>query len=311
MRKAYKSPMTKLNERKINWIRRQLERDELSVLRIAKTQNITPRRVRQIRQYEKETGKVFELKKERTVRRRVITAEEIKAVVEARSRYKLGAIFLEKAIEKDVRIHIPHNIIQRVLEEGGFAVPLKKRVKRRDWVRWERKHSNSCWHTDWTQLEDGTWLITFEDDASRKVVSWGVFDNATSEHSVEVLKEGIRTHGKPREILSGHDSQFYANEAEGRGQGKTIFQIFLETEGIKHILGRINHPQTNGKQERLFGTIKSKLDEFDSIAELITWYNDVKPHMSLDFDNLETPSQAFVRKMHHSAKQKAIIGLPR
>ena len=27
------------------------------------------------------------------------------------------------------------------------------------------------------------------------------------------------------------------------------------------------------------------------------WYNYTKPHMSLDWDNLETPSKAFVRKM--------------
>ena len=303
--------MTKLNERKIRWIMRELERGELSVHQIAKTQNITSRRVRQLRQCKKETGQIFQLKKERTVCRRIVTAEEIKAVVEARMRYKSGSSFLEKIIDKESMIHIPHNVIQRILEEGRFAVPLKKRIKRRDWVRWERKHSNSCWHTDWTQLEDGTWLITFEDDASRKVVSWGVFDNATSEHSVEVLKEGIKTHGKPREILSGHDSQFYANEADGRVQGETVFQIFLKEQGIKHILGRINHPQTNGKQERLFGTIKAKLDEFDSMADLINWYNDIKPHMSLDFENLETPSQAFIRKMHHSAKGKAIITLSR
>ncbi len=150
------------------------------------------------------------------------------------------------------------------------------------------------------------WLITFEDDASRKIVSWSVFDHATSEHSVEILKEGIKTHARPREVLSGHDAQFYANKAEGKVEIETIFHIFLKEQGIKHIVGGINHPQTNGKQERLFGTMKSKLDEFDSMADLINWYNEIKPHMGLDFDNLETPSQAFVCKMHHSAKGKPV-----
>jgi hypothetical protein len=27
------------------------------------------------------------------------------------------------------------------------------------------------------------------------------------------------------------------------------------------------------------------------------WYNDVRPHRSLKFEELETPSQAFVRKL--------------
>ena len=184
----------------------------------------------------------------------------------------------------------------------GETKPLGKKVKRKGWVRFERKHSNSMWHTDWTLLPDGRWFIAYEDDASRKALSWGIFAEATSEHSVEVLKIGIRRYGKPRSMLTGHDAQFYANEQEGKEQGKTAFQIFLEQNHIRHILGRIYHPQTNGKEERLFGTVKAKLSYFKSIDDLMNWYNDVKPHMSLDFDRLETPSEAFVRKMHHSAR---------
>ena len=184
----------------------------------------------------------------------------------------------------------------------GFLLGIGK-----NWIRYERKHSNSMWHTDWTLLDDGRWFITFEDDASRKIMSWGIFDNATSEHSVEVLKKGIENNGKPREMLTGRDTQFYVNEAKDKEQGKTVFQIFLEEQGIKHIIGRVNHPQTNGKRERFFGTAKSKLHEFKSMDDLIRWYNNVRPHMSLDFDNLETPSQAFVRKMHHTAYDKVIV----
>lgn len=303
--------MTKLNRRKINWVMKELDRGELSVNRIAKIQNITARRVRQLREYKKETGQTFELKTERKVSQKPLTDEEIFIVNEARERYRFGSTLLERVIEKRYNRHIPHNKIQHILEIGGFAVPLNKRVKRKDWIRFERKHSNSMWHTDWTLLKDGKWFITFEDDASRKIVSWGVFDNATSEHSVEVLKRGIEGNGKPREVLTGHDIQFYANAAEGKEQGKTAFQKFLEEQGIKHILGRVNHPQTNGKQERFFGTVKAKLHEFESMDELIHWYNEIRPHMSLDFDNLETPSQAFVRKLHHTASEKAVIILSR
>ena len=302
--------MTKLNQRKIDWVMRELDKDELSVNRIAKTQKITARRVRQLREYREKTGEVFSLKTERKTCIKPLAQEEIRMVNDAREKYKSGSTLLEKIIEKEYKVHIPHNRIQDILEIGGFTVPLNKKVKRKDWIRYERKHSNSMWHTDWTQLDDGRWFIAFEDDASRKIMSCGIFDNATSEHSVEVLKRGIGNNGKPREMLTGHDIQFYATEADGRAQGKTVFQFFLEEQGIKHILGRVNHPQTNGKQERFFGTAKSKLHEFKSMDDLIRWYNDVRPHMSLDFDNLETPSQAFVRKMHHTASDKVII-LPR
>jgi putative transposase len=36
-----------------------------------------------------------------------------------------------------------------------------------------------------------------------------------------------------------------------------------------------------------------KLSLFDSVDEFVDWYNLVKPHMSLNFDELETPYQRF------------------
>ena len=56
--------------------------------------------------------------------------------------------------------------------------------------------------------------------------------------------------------------------AEGRAQGKTDFQIFLEKESIKHILGRVNHPQTNGKEEKAFGTVKAKVEHFGGVDDV-------------------------------------------
>jgi putative transposase len=292
--------MTKLNERKIGWIMRELGKEEMSVGQIAKVQKISPRRVRQLREHLAATGKAFSLKTERIVCRRTITDEERRIVAEAHKKYCLGSTMLERLIERDFGRHIPHNVIQQILAGMGKTKPLGKKVKRKGWVRFERKHSNSMWHTDYTLLKGGKWFICYEDDASRKIVSHGEFDEATTEHAIEVLKKGIATHGKPRQMLTGRDVQFYTSEAEGRTQGKTDFQLFLEKEGIKHILGRVNHPQTNGKEERAFGTVKAKLEHFDgSVDATVHWYNETKPHMSLDYENLETPAQAFIRKMHH------------
>jgi len=43
--------------------------------------------------------------------------------------------------------------------------------------------------------------------------------------------------------------------------------------------------------------MEQKLLEFNSIDGFVDWYNYVKPHMSLNFDELETPYQAFLRKL--------------
>ena len=80
------------------------------------------------------------------------------------------------------------------------------------------------WHTDYKQLDDGRWLISYEDDASRFITGWGVFDEATTEHAVEVLDRAISQYGKSRSILSDRGSQFYATESEKKSKGVSEFE---------------------------------------------------------------------------------------
>ena len=102
------------------------------------------------------------------------------------------------------------------------------------------------------------WLIAYLDDASRFIVGYGLFAEATSERAIEVLKEAIKRYGRPASILTDRGTQFYKSEAEERG-GLTVFEGFLIENEIRHVLGRVSHPQTNGKVERFFGTVKIKL----------------------------------------------------
>lgn len=43
--------------------------------------------------------------------------------------------------------------------------------------------------------------------------------------------------------------------------------------------------------------MEQKLHLFDSVEDFVSWYSLVKPHMSLNFDELETPYQAFLSKL--------------
>jgi putative transposase len=184
-----------------------------------------------------------------------------------------------------------------ILKEAGRALPQPSKQKRRRWVRYEREHSMSLWHMDWKQLSDGRWWIAAMDDASRLIVNYGVFQEATAEHTIHVLKQAIDKHGCPREILTDRGSQFYANEGERREKGISQFEAYLAEQGIKHILCRVNHPQTNGKLERFYGVYERKRHQFRSIDEYVHWHNEVKPHLSLNIEALETPIQAFQRKL--------------
>ena len=79
-----------------------------------------------------------------------------------------------------------------------------------------------------------------------------------------VLEEAVKRHGKPASILTDHGSQFYANESKARKRGE--YKKKLVEMGIRQILARINHPQTNGKLERFHGELQRKLHRFKDVA---------------------------------------------
>ncbi len=230
------------------------------------------------------------------------TAKEVEAVSEAYDCYHHGALNLERDLRLGMAIHISHNRIHEILLQLKKARKSCKKAKRRKWVRFERYKSNSLWHTDWTKI-GGEWLIAYIDDASRFVTGWGLFKNANTANSILVLERAIASYGVPKAMLTGRDIQFYVSKQKGRKEPEASeFDKYLKARKIKHILARVNHPQTNGKVERLFGTVKQKRKEFGSLEELFHWYNQVRPHMSLRQDVLETPAQAFLRKMGRKKK---------
>ena len=250
---------------------------------------------------------------------------EHSAVLAARAALKEGAVGIKKHIADMLGTNIPHRTIHAVLKEAGDAVSDGSKSGQRKWVRYERRYSNSMWHTDYKLLDDGRWFIAYQDDASRMILAFGVFKEATGKHALEVLKEAISRHGKPASVLTDHGSQFYANEKEAAKRGEAEFEKELVAMGIRHILARVNHPQTNGKLERFHGDLQRKLPLFNAssvsqatrvrkgeaithvggpfcsdkpkepVEMFVDWYNN-KPHRSLDWDNHETPAQAFVRK---------------
>ncbi len=203
------------------------------------------------------------------------------------------------------------------MRSSGLAAEEAKKKRRRRWIRYKREHSNYMWHTDYKQLDDGRWFIAYQDDASRFITGYGVFEAATTENALAVLRQAMGDHGRPASILTDHGSQFYANGSGGKKKGESVFEEALAAMGIRHILARVRHPQTNGKLERMHGELQRKLHGFGNVAgppgtgapvgnpvihedpvdRFIHWYNHRRPHESLDWDTLETPAHAFARKM--------------
>ena len=83
------------------------------------------------------------------------------------------------------------------------------------------------------------------DDASRKMLALLEVSSATTDWSIEGMIQALK-HGKIKQCISDHGAQFIHNLG-----GKSRFKEFLKEHGIKHILCRIKHPQSNGKVEKM------------------------------------------------------------
>ena len=176
-----------------------------------------------------------------------------------------------------------------MLVRNGLVTPNVKKQKKRKWVRYELPNPNDLWHTDWSYDPfTGKNLSVYIDDRTRLITSFGIFQRATADITVALLRSGIAEYGKPKAVMTDHGPQYYANRPEAK-QENTQFRKALDILGIKHYLARVNRPQTNGKVERFFLTYKTEYatGTFTSLKDFITHYNEIRPHMSL---NYKTPA---------------------
>ncbi|MBI3623957.1 transposase, partial [Candidatus Pacearchaeota archaeon] len=273
------SLMKKLNKKKIKWIVKEVERRELGVWTIARTQNITKQHAYRVAKRFKNNEPEF---KKCGRKPKQITDEERNIVIQTYKEIRSSAVMIEQYLDEK-GVHIGHNRIHKILLGAKLAKEEHRKKNRRKWVRYERKHSNSLWHTDWFEYK-GKQSIIYIDDASRFVPSHGEFGNANTENSLKVFKKGLK-YGIPRQVMSDHGTQFENQFTEG-----------IKEVGSKHIKARVKHPQSNGKAERVIQTIKKLWNELGSFDKAVEHYNKKKPHMSLTNGKLRTPHQAFLDK---------------
>jgi len=183
--------------------------------------------------------------------------------------------------------------IQKIYTNLKFKMNNRRRPNQIAYVKYERSTKNELWHTDWTTCPyTGKQLIAFIDDYSRFIIHAEFFENATSENTILAFKNAILKYGKPTEILSDNGTQF--TNTQKRGDVNHAFTKFCISNEIKHILGRIHHPQTNGKIERWFGTYKLEFtNHYKNLDEFVHYYNHERMHQSLDYD---VPATRFLAK---------------
>ncbi len=267
---------------------------------MAKQINITPRWFREVYKEWKTSGDIA-IKQHKLGRpTKAIPSEQEGIIIEKHAKYRLNALYLEKVIYAENHIRIPHNTIHKVLMKHGLAKEEPNKQKRRKhWIRYEREHSLSAGHLDWHEPAECPKVCVVLDDASRKILSGGEFEYATEENSIKLVRDVVEKYGYIcvlRESITDHGTQFYANKRDKEGNAKHGFERFLNENGIKHILCRYNHPQSNGKVEKWFDLYRIHRKRFPTFDVFIDWYNN-RPHGSLNLRHAETPNMAFLRKL--------------
>ncbi len=79
---------------------------------------------------------------------------------------------------------MPYGDIRKIMRDEDLSEREPNKAKQRKWVRYERRYSNSMWHADYKMLDDGRWFIAYQDDASRLITGYGVFEHATTKNAL-------------------------------------------------------------------------------------------------------------------------------
>jgi putative transposase len=283
--------------------------NDLNTQYVANQFGISRRRVQQLAKEYRRTKQIPKLRKRGRPPRADYPVDLEERVIRAKKKLRICAVGIGHYLRKRYGIHVGNDLIHGILAEKGLTQEnpnMRKDTKA--WIRYERAQSLSAVHMDWHQVNDDEWVCFVEDDSSRKILSGGEFDRRSADASVELLQKvldesppcpplggidgGYEVYGHIRrvqQVITDHGSEFYANKRDKDGNADHRFEIFCKENGIQQILCRYNHPQSNGKIEKWFDTYQKHRSDFETLEDFLLWYNKVRPHMSLDYKNLETP----------------------
>jgi len=144
--------------------------------------------------------------------------------------------------------------------------------------------TNSVWALDLTGKGDldGNLhsILGIEDHGTRRLLALEVPENKRAWTLLGHLFLAIGCFGKPRALRTDNESMFRS----------ALFRTTLWLAGIRQQFTVPGCPWQNGRVERLFGTLKAKLDRLEFkghrtlarlLAEFRFWYNAVRPHQHL------------------------------
>ena len=209
-----------------------------------------------------------------------------------------SAPMVHKLLKEEVQALCPSlPYIRKIIQDNGLSNHTSN--QKQGYIRFQRKKPNDLWQIDIAGVETvdylkEVYLIALLDDCSRFIVAAQYFKEQNAPNVIKIVRNAVITYGRPNEILADRGTQF----KNVLGELATKYSKMLESLGIKPIFARPYHPQTKGKLERWFRTVKQMfliearhriknnpgctLAEFRQMFEdWVKWYNTEKSHRSL------------------------------
>ena len=210
-----------------------------------------------------------------------------------------------------IQYYISESSVYRILKSRGLITsPAYMVMRASDEFTEKTVRCNQMWQTDFTYFKIIGWgwyyLSTVLDDYSRYIVHWELCSNMKVEDVTRTLdtalkKACLNKSNRPR-ILSDNGSCYISSELAD----------YIEHQGMSHVRGAPNHPQTQGKIERYHRSMKNivKLENYylpgdltHRLNEFVDYYNNHRYHESIQ--NL-TPADVYFGRDNSILKQREI-----
>ncbi|NPV08491.1 MAG: IS481 family transposase [Anaerolineae bacterium] len=221
------------------------------------------------------------------------TPAELEArVVQLRERHAWGARKIKVRLEEE-GILLGEATINRILSRKGLVAPRDRH--RPATKRFCRQAANELWQMDFKGhfaiVEGLCHPLSILDDHSRFLVASHPLLGTQAKPVHERLVQAFQGYGLPQAMLMDHGSPWWSTT---NALGLTWVSVALIKQGICLHFSGVGHPQTQGKVERLHGSLAWALqhlgapqDLAEAEAFLATFrhdYNHLRPHESLDMD---------------------------
>lgn len=217
----------------------------------------------------------------------------------------------------DSGIHVSKKRILAIMQEMGLSsvrVDAKKQFKRKQ--QYEKQnllkrefsagHPNQIWVSDITYFKVKSYwvyLCIILDLYSRKIVGWRVSRNMSTNLVTATFKAAFQERGQPQNLT------FHSDRGK-QYMSKTLTSLF-QKYGVKQSFSATARPLDNAVAETFFSTFKreeayrkdytSEQHFRRSTEEYIRFYNEVRPHQTLNYKTPQAFEDAYKPVLSESA----------